>query len=84
LALKNYLNINILTETETQPGNSDGCHIAPQHNVVRRDDSDSSPHEVSMTALVKNTGWAVVRWFKHVAQKNKTPYRWYEVDPCGM
>jgi hypothetical protein len=38
----------------------------------------------SMTALVKNTGWAVVRWFKHIAQKNKTPYRWYEVDPCGM
>jgi len=37
-----------------------------------------------MTALVKNTGWAVVRWFKRIAQKNKTPYRWYEVDHCRM
>jgi hypothetical protein len=35
-----------------------------------------------MTAFVKNTGWRVVRWFKRIAQKNKTPYRWYEVDHC--
>jgi hypothetical protein len=54
LALKNYLNINILTETETQPGNSDGCHIAPQHNVVHYDDSESSPRRFHDGACEKH------------------------------
>jgi hypothetical protein len=37
-----------------------------------------------MAALVKKTGSRVVRWVKQFTQKNKTPYRWYEVDHCGM
>jgi hypothetical protein len=83
LALKNYLNINILTETETRPGNSDRCTLRRNITWYITTTANHLPGG-SMTALVKNTGWAVVRWFKHIAQKNKTPYRWYEVDPCGM
>jgi hypothetical protein len=54
LALKNYLNINILTEMETQPGNSDGCHIAPQHNVVHSEDSESFPRRFHDGACEKH------------------------------
>jgi hypothetical protein len=37
-----------------------------------------------MTALVKNTGSGLVRWVQQIVQKNKTPFRWYEVDHCGI
>jgi hypothetical protein len=35
-------------------------------------------------ALVKQTGSLIVRWLNQIVQKNKTSYRWYEVDHCGM
>jgi hypothetical protein len=37
-----------------------------------------------MMALAKMIGSHVVRWVKQVIQKNKRPYRWYDVDHCGM
>jgi hypothetical protein len=40
--------------------------------------------EVAMAALVKKTSSRVVRWVKQFVLKNKTPYRWYEVDHRGM
>jgi hypothetical protein len=38
--------------------------------------------EVAMTTT-KKSGSKVVRWFRQATQK-KTPYRWYEVEHCGM
>ena len=26
----------------------------------------------------------VVRWFRRITGQQKTPYRWYEVDNCGL
>jgi hypothetical protein len=37
-----------------------------------------------MAALVKTIGSRVVYWVKQTAQKSKMPYRWFEVDHCGM
>jgi hypothetical protein len=37
-----------------------------------------------MGALVKKTSSRVLRWVKQITQKNKSPYRWYEVDQRGM
>ena len=40
--------------------------------------------EAAVTTKPEKTGSRVVRWFKTVTPKRKTPYRWYEVDHCGM
>ncbi len=37
-----------------------------------------------MTTKHEKTGTRVVRWFKTITPKRKMPYRWYEVDHCGM
>jgi len=37
-----------------------------------------------MTKVVKKTHSRMARWFKQMTEKNKTPYRWYEVDHCGI
>ncbi len=29
-------------------------------------------------------GMRVVRWLKTITAQKKTPYRWYEVDNCGL
>jgi hypothetical protein len=37
-----------------------------------------------MAALVKTIGSQLVYWVKQATQKNKMPYRWFEVEHCGM
>jgi hypothetical protein len=37
-----------------------------------------------MVALVKMISSHVVRWVTQTTQKNKKPYRWFEVDHWGM
>ena len=34
--------------------------------------------KVHMTKTARMTGARVVRWFKTVRERNRSPYRWYE------
>lgn len=36
--------------------------------------------EVEMAVLIKKTSSRIGRWFKQFREKNRSPYRWYEVD----
>jgi hypothetical protein len=62
----------------------DRRHIASQHHVVASPSTKPISQEVAMAALVKKTSSRVVRWVQQFVQKNKTPYRWYEVDHRGV
>lgn len=37
-----------------------------------------------MAALVKPTQSRFVRWIKQFRKSNKSPYKWYECDNCGV
>jgi len=44
---------------------------------------DLAAEEGKMTT-VKQSGSRVARWVRQFTQKNKTPYRWYEVGHSGL
>jgi len=37
-----------------------------------------------MATLVKQTQTRFFRWLKEFKKNNKSPYKWYECDNCGM
>jgi hypothetical protein len=41
----------------------------------------ASIKEAAMTA---KTSFRITRWFRKWVRSNRSPYRWYEVDHCGM
>lgn len=38
----------------------------------------------AMATLVKPTQSRFVRWFKQFRKTNKSPYKWYDCDNCGI
>jgi hypothetical protein len=36
-----------------------------------------------MTKVFKKSNSRIARWFKSITTR-KTPYRWYDVENCGM
>ncbi len=37
-----------------------------------------------MATLVKPTQSRFVRWFRQFRKTNKSPYKWYDCDNCGI
>jgi hypothetical protein len=61
-----------------------------RRHVAARPEGVPLDHQIDEEAamVTKDTKTAkdmrVVRWFKTITGQKKTPYRWYEVDNCGL